>query len=51
VWLVDINEQCLEVYRQPTSNGYRQIEKFQRGQSLSISGFPDINIQVDEILG
>jgi Uma2 family endonuclease len=51
MWLVDINEQCLEVYRQPTSNGYRQIEKFQRGQSLSISGFPDINIQVDEILG
>lgn len=49
--LVDINEQCLEVYREPTPNGYRQVEKFQRGQSLSLQGFPDLNIQVDEILG
>lgn len=51
VWLVDINEQCLEVYREPTPNGYRQVEKFQRGQSLSLQQFPDLNIQVDEILG
>ena len=51
VWLADINEQSLEVYRQPTANGYRQVQKLQRGQSLSIQHFPGINIQVDEILG
>lgn len=51
VWLVDINEQCVEVYREPTPNGYRQVEKFQRGQNLSLQQFPDLNIQVDEILG
>ena len=51
VWLVDINQQCLEVYREPTPNGYAQVEKFQRGQSLSIQRFPDLAIQVAEILG
>ena len=51
VWLVDINEQCLEVYRQPTSSGYRQVQKLGRGQSLSIQRLPGVNILVDEILG
>ena len=51
VWLVDINEQSVEVYRSPTPQGYRQFMKFQRGQTLSIQAFPDIAIAVSEILG
>ena len=51
VWLVDINEQSVEVYRQPIASGYKQVQKLQRGQNLSIQRFPGINIQVDEILG
>lgn len=51
VWLVDINEQCVEVYREPAPTGYRNVQKFQRGQTLSIQAFPDIHITVDEILG
>lgn len=51
VWLVDINEQCVEVYREPSPTGYQNIQKFQRGQTLFIQAFPDINITVDEVLG
>jgi Uma2 family endonuclease len=51
VWLVDINQQCVEVYRYPTSNGYRTVKAFGRGQTLSIQEFPNITITVDEILG
>ena len=51
VWLVDINNQCVEVYRQPIASGYEQVQKLRRGQNLSIQRFPSINIQVDEILG
>jgi len=51
VWLVDINEQCLEVYRDPTPTGYQTVEKFQSGQVLSSDGIPGLNIQLDEILG
>jgi len=51
VWLVDINGQCVEVYREPTPEGYRNVRKFERGQTLSIQAFPDVNITVNEILG
>ena len=49
-WLVDLNEQCVEVYREPSATGYQNVQRFQRGQSLSILAFPDINITVDDIL-
>jgi len=49
VWLVDINAQVVEVYQQPTSAGYQHMQQFTSGQTLSISGFTDINITVNEI--
>ena len=51
VWLVDINEQCVEIYREPISTGYQNVQKSQRDQTLSIQAFPDIDITVDEVLG
>lgn len=51
VWLIDLNAQCIEVYQQPTPTGYQSIQKFQRGQTLSIQAFPDLEIMVDEVLG
>lgn len=50
VWVVDINQQCLEVYRQPSSNGYQIIQKYYRGQSLNIQAFSDVSFTVDEVL-
>ncbi|OKH34066.1 hypothetical protein NIES2119_21430 [[Phormidium ambiguum] IAM M-71] len=51
VWLIDINEQYIEVYRQPSANGYQNIQRFVRGQNLSILAFPEVIISVDEVLG
>lgn len=51
VWLVDINEQLIEVYREPTLNSYQNVRKLTRGQTLVIQAFSDVNITVDEILG
>lgn len=51
VWLVDINEEIVEVYQQPTAAGYQLMQKFVSGQTLSIQAFPDVNISVDEIFG
>lgn len=50
-WLVDINAQVVEVYQQLTAAGYQQMQKFTSGQTLSILGFPDINITINEIFG
>nr|MDJ0732849.1 Uma2 family endonuclease [Nostocaceae cyanobacterium] len=51
VWLVDMNEESVEVFREPKQDEYEDIKKFMRGESLEIQMFPDVNITVDEILG
>ncbi|MCC3414557.1 MULTISPECIES: Uma2 family endonuclease [unclassified Microcoleus] len=51
VWLWDLEENCLEVYRQPTINGYTSIQKFERGQQISPLAFPDFVVSIDLILG
>lgn len=51
VWLVDINGECVEVYREPMPGEYQNIQTFGRGQNLSILVFPEVMITVDEVLG
>lgn len=49
VWLVDVNEQIIEVFREPAVNSYQSIQKFQQGEIL-IQAFPDISFAVEPIL-
>ncbi len=51
VWLIDINEECVEVYIEPANGIYKKVQKFSRGEILMIQAFDDVNIDVDEILG
>ena len=51
VWLVDLTQQCLEVYRQPTANSYEIVQTFQRGETVTIQALPHVTFTVDEILG
>ncbi|MDM3847825.1 MAG: Uma2 family endonuclease [Aphanizomenon gracile PMC649.10] len=51
VWLVDIYEQVIIVYRYPSENGYSDIQKLSRGEKMSIQAFPEVNLVVDDILG
>ncbi|NER07927.1 MAG: Uma2 family endonuclease [Okeania sp. SIO3C4] len=51
VWLVNLTEECLEVYRQPTANGYEIVQTFQRGENVTIQALSHVTFTVDEILG
>jgi Uma2 family endonuclease len=51
VWLFDLVAECLEVYRQPTPNGYSLMQKFWRGQKVSPLAFPQLEVSLDFILG
>jgi Uma2 family endonuclease len=51
VWLVDLEEEFIEVYRDPSAYGYQNIQKFTREQSLSTQTFRHVSFAVDEILG
>ena len=50
-WLVDLEGEAVEVYRDPSPEGYRRAEILRRGSRLSPSSFPDLELSVDEILG
>lgn len=51
VWLVNLPEGHIEVYRQPAPEGYRETRFVQRGQYLSLWAFEHVEWAVDDILG
>lgn len=50
VWILNIGERCLEVYREPTPSGYASTGRFTEGESVAPSAFPDVTFGVDELL-
>jgi len=50
-WLLDLGAGHLEVQRHPTPDGYQDIRRFQRGQSVAPQAFPDVVLTVDDLLG
>jgi len=50
-WLVDLQEDRVEVQRQPTLQGYRRVQHLGRGNSLALEAFPDLTLAVDDIFG
>lgn len=50
VWLVDLNAQVVEVFQEPTVQGYQNCQQFQSGQILTIPNFPEIQIKVEQVL-
>lgn len=51
VWIVDLNAQAIQVYREPSSSCYQQVQSFRRGQSLSFQAFTTIPFSVEQLLG
>lgn len=50
-WIVVIPDDCIEVFRRPSKNGYRSIRRLGRGKRISPLRFPDVPFSVDDILG
>jgi Uma2 family endonuclease len=49
--LVDLNQNAIAVYREPSLSGYGQVEELQREQILTVQAIADINLVMDEVLG
>ena len=50
-WLVDLQEDRVEVHRQPTRRGYQEVRYLERGNRLAPDAFPDLTLAVDDVLG
>ncbi len=51
VWLVDLAEDQVEVFREPSARGYQDLRVLRRGDSLAPLLFPDLLLPVDTVLG
>jgi Uma2 family endonuclease len=51
VWLTDLTQEVIDVYRSPTPTGYQQVQRFRRGQRLAPQALPDLEINAQDILG
>ena len=51
LWLVDVNEEWIEVHLRPRKREYLEMRTFERGETLASVAFPDVRLEVDRILG
>lgn len=51
VWIVNHRADAVDVFRDPSPQGYRQQLRRGRGDDVSPSAFPDLRLSVDDILG
>jgi Uma2 family endonuclease len=50
VWLVDLAEECVEIYRKPSPRGYGEVRRAWRGERLFPQAFPEMELAVDDVL-
>lgn len=51
VWLVNLIENILQIYKEPTPEGYKIMLKCRYNRKISPENFPDITLTVSEIFG
>lgn len=51
VWLVDLDQGCLEVHRDPSPEGYRDVQVVRRGEGIAPAAFPDLEVRAEDVLG
>jgi Uma2 family endonuclease len=49
-WILDVQERCLYVFRQPEAEGYGMEQKLYEGDAIAPLTFPDCEITVGEFL-
>jgi Uma2 family endonuclease len=51
VWLVDLTTARLEVHREPQGDRYGAVRVLARGERVSPDAFPDLSLDVAELVG
>jgi len=48
--MLDVKAERIEVFREPSPDGYASVDVVGRGGSVSPSAFPDVSVAVDDVL-
>jgi Uma2 family endonuclease len=49
-WIVNVADRVIEVYTEPTRDGYARLARYERGQSLRPMHFDDLEIRVSDVM-
>jgi Uma2 family endonuclease len=50
-WLVNLQENTIEVYSQPKNGNYRLVRILESGETIEATAVENLKLQIDEILG
>lgn len=50
LWIFILASNEIEVHRQPTPEGYAEVQRYRRGDTLTIEALPGVRLAVDELL-
>lgn len=50
-WLVDLDQDRVEVHRDPSPEGYRDVRAINRSEALAPVAFPDLDLRAQDVLG
>ena len=50
LWIFVLADDEIEVHRQPTPEGYADVQRYRRGDTLTIQALPSVRLAVDELL-
>lgn len=50
-WLVNLVEECVELYAEPLGEAYQTVRRFTRGETVSAHSIESLNVGVSDILG
>ena len=51
IWIVDLASETLERHTEPSSDGYRRVEKAKREGAIASVALPALSVEVDAVLG
>ena len=51
VWLVNVNRNTVEVWRDPTSDGYRERRLVDHAGTITALAFPDVPLAMQDLIG
>ena len=46
-WLIDVNNQLIEVFTEPVGDAYTRVTPYRRGETLAARAFPDVALAVE----
>ena len=50
LWIFVLADDEIEVHRQPTPEGYADVQRYRRGDTLTIQALPGVRLAADELL-